>query len=66
MSVHRLVTQSEFARRRGVSRQAIHRLVRKGRILLTESGLIDVRAAEMALAIRRPGGRPRKDMQKTG
>lgn len=55
-----IVTQSELARRRGVSRQAIHRLIAKGRISLRADGLIDVRQAEMRLAIPRPMGRPKK------
>lgn len=65
-AVLELMTQSAYARHRGVSRQAIHRLIGKGRLPLTPSGLIDVRQAELTLAIRRPGGRPRKDLQKTG
>jgi predicted DNA-binding protein (UPF0251 family) len=59
-----LVTQSEFARRRGVSRQAVHRLIGRGRIPLTKDGLIDVRRAELTLLPPTHRGRPRKPSKK--
>lgn len=61
-----LMTQSAYARHRGVSRQAIHALVRRRRISLTENGLIDVRAADLRLAKRLPVGRPRLEARKIG
>lgn len=65
-SMRLLMTQSAYARHRGVSRQAVHALVRRGRVPLAENGLIDVREADLALARRLPVGRPRSEARKIG
>lgn len=58
------MTQSAYARYRGVSRQAVHLAVRRGKISLTESGLINVRAADLRWAVVPPVGRPPKQLEK--
>lgn len=60
MTARVLVSQSEYARRRGVSRQRIHQLIREGRIPLVENGRIDALAADAALAEPLRVGRPPK------
>ena len=44
-----LLTQADYAKRRGVSRQYVHKLVRAGRIVL-QGGLVDAEAADRVLA----------------
>ncbi|MCW5860395.1 MAG: hypothetical protein KIS63_19035 [Caldilineales bacterium] len=51
-----LLTQKQYARRRGWSKQYVHQLVKSGRIAL-ESGLIDAAAADAALAQQRDPAR---------
>jgi hypothetical protein len=41
-----MMTQAEYARYRGVSRQAVSKAVRSGRIVLAEDGMIDPEAAD--------------------
>jgi len=41
-----MMTQAEYARHRGVSRQAVSKAVRAGRIVLAEGGRIDPEAAD--------------------
>ena len=41
-----MMTQAEYARYRGVSRQAVSKAVRAGRIVLSEEGRIDPEAAD--------------------
>jgi hypothetical protein len=52
-----LITQSEWARRHGFSRQYVSRLVRQGVLRLVD-GRIDPAAADAALAARREPARP--------
>ena len=54
-----LISQSEYARQRGVSRQYVNRLVRQGVIAL-ENGKIDPARADAALAARRDPARPER------
>lgn len=42
------VTQAEYAKHRGVSRQAVHKALRAGRIVVGEDGKIDQEAADAA------------------
>lgn len=52
------VRQAELARMLGVSRQAIHKLVREGKISAGQDGLIDVAEARQAIAHSvHPGGK---------
>ena len=51
-----LLTQKQYARRRGWSKQYVHQLVKAGRIIL-EGGLIDIAAADAALARQRDPAR---------
>lgn len=44
-----MVSQAEYARTRGVSRQYVHTLVKQGRLMLVD-GLIDTEAADRELA----------------
>ena len=61
-----LISQSEYARARGVSRQYVSRLVKQGVITL-ENGKIDPARADAALEARRdPGRAPRRKAVKTG
>lgn len=53
----KLISQAEYARRRGVSRQYVSRLVRDGVIALHD-GKIDPASADAALAARRDPARP--------
>ncbi|HRI38457.1 MAG TPA: hypothetical protein PLO50_07870 [Nitrospira sp.] len=50
------ITQTEYARRKGWSKQYVHQLVTKGRIEL-EAGLIDPEAADLSLAQSRDPAR---------
>jgi hypothetical protein len=54
-----LISQSEYARQRGVSRQYVSRLVKQGVIAL-ENGKIDPARADAALAARRDPARPER------
>ncbi len=51
------ISQSEYARRRGVSRQYVSRLVKEGVIRL-KNGKVDPAQADAALAARRDPARP--------
>ena len=51
-----LLTQKQYARRRGWSKQYVHQLVKTGRIVL-ENGLIDIAAADVALTRHRDPAR---------
>jgi excisionase family DNA binding protein len=54
------ISQAEAARLRGVSRQAIAKLVRLGRVRTLEiGGHMLVHRADIEAFERRPGGRPR-------
>jgi len=44
-----VMTQAEYARRRGVSKVSIHTAVKTGRIVLTAEGLVDSDAADASL-----------------
>jgi hypothetical protein len=57
-----LISQSEYARQRGVSRQYVSRLVRQGVIAL-ENGKVDPVKADAALAARRDPARPMRRKQ---
>ncbi len=60
------ISQSEYARRRGVSRQYVSRLVKQGVIVL-DNGKIDPAKADAALEARRdPARAPRRKALKTG
>jgi excisionase family DNA binding protein len=55
------VSQAEAARLRGVSRQAIARLIKKGRFrVLRIAGKVLLRRAEVKAFEPEPAGRPRK------
>jgi hypothetical protein len=41
-----MMTQAEYARHRGISRQAVSKAIRSGRIVLTQDGMIDPAAAD--------------------
>ncbi len=61
-----LISQSEYARARGVSRQYVSRLVKQGVITL-ENGKIDPARADAALEAKRdPARAPRRKNIKTG
>jgi hypothetical protein len=53
------MNQSEYARHRGVSRQHVSKLVRMGKLILTEDGQIDATAADQAIAENRARLNPR-------
>jgi excisionase family DNA binding protein len=56
-----LITQAEAARLRGVSRQAIAKLVRQGKLKTYEvAGTQFLRRTEVVKYEIRPSGRPRK------
>jgi len=55
-----LITQAEFARRHGVTRQAVHDLVSRQVIRLTPEGLLDEQAATEAIARTRDPARETK------
>ena len=57
-----LISQSEYARRRGVSRQYVSRLVKQGVIAL-ENGKVDPVQADAAMAARRNPARPERRKQ---
>ncbi len=44
-----LMTQADYARHRGVSRQAISKLVKSGKIAIDDAGKIDAVAADLEL-----------------
>jgi hypothetical protein len=52
----RLLTQKEFARRKGVTPQYVNKLVREGRIRLVD-GKVDPKQASEAIATRRHAGK---------
>jgi excisionase family DNA binding protein len=59
------ITPSEAARLRGVSRQAIGSLVRRGRLRTVEfGGKTFVCRSDVVTYVRDPGGRPRKGTAK--
>ncbi len=61
-----LISQSEYARRRGVSRQYVSRLVKQGVIVL-ENGKVNPVRADAALEARRdPARAPGRKTIKTG
>ena len=57
-----LITQSEYARRRGVSRQAVSLAVRDGRIPTTEGGKIDPRVADRQWRANTDEAKPRNSV----
>lgn len=59
------MTQAEYARHRGLSRQRVHQFVVGGRIPRAENGLIPVRAADLALSRPLRNGRPPKVAQES-
>jgi len=64
-SIPRL-TESGLARKLGVSRQAVHELVKRGILSKDKDGLIDVELAEHALMNRvRPSGKTAASLQST-
>lgn len=58
------MTQAAYARHRGVSRQAVHLAIKRGKISLSENGLICVREADIAWAVVPATGRPPKVLEK--
>lgn len=54
-----LITQAEWARRRGFSRQYVGRLVKRGVVRLTD-GKVDPAQADAALAAQREPARPQR------
>ena len=55
-----LISQAEWARRRGFSRQYVHRLVKRGVVRLTDGGIDPAQADAALAALREPARPPRR------